>query len=350
MSKPTVVVGMSGGVDSSVCAFLLKEQGYHVIGLFMKNWEDEGEHCSATEDYEDVARVCDQLNIPHFSVNFTKEYYDLVFTQFLDELKQGLTPNPDILCNREIKFNHFLKKARELGGDYLATGHYARHDQGMLYKGQDASKDQSYFLYTLKSSILDQVLFPLGALEKKEVRALAKKAGLSTAEKKDSTGICFIGKRKFGPFLSAHLPYQPGEMNTLKGKSMGTHCGLAYYTIGQRKGLGIGGEGDAWFVIGKDVKNNILLVEQGDDHPALYTQTVHADQLTWVNDQEPSLPLQCSAKVRYRQTDQPCTITAIENGIATVKFDQKQRAVTPSQAIVFYQGTCCLGGARIIPS
>ena len=344
----TVIVGMSGGVDSSVSAFLLKQQGYKVIGLFMKNWEEtdaEG-RCCASREYEDVARVCDQLEIPHYSVNFVEEYREAVFSHFLEELKAGLTPNPDILCNREIKFNAFLKKAFEIGGDFLATGHYCRlDDQKRLLKGSDPAKDQSYFLYAVKREALQRVLFPVGHLNKQEVRAIAKREGLATAEKKDSTGICFIGERRFTPFLKNYLGIKPGKIQTGDGTVVGEHEGLAYHTIGQRRGIGLGGEGEPWFVVGKDLERNILLVERGTDHPALFSSSIRADQLTWM--EEPTLPKRCSAKIRYRQQDQTCTIVSIENGMAAVIFDQPQRAATPGQSIVFYEGDLCLGGGVI---
>jgi tRNA-specific 2-thiouridylase len=344
----TVVVGMSGGVDSSVSALLLKRQGYRVIGLFMKNWEeaDERGQCKASLEYEDVVKVCDQLDIPHYSVNFVEEYRENVFREFLEDLRAGLTPNPDVLCNREIKFKVFLQKAFELGADYLATGHYCRtNEHGHLLKGLDPDKDQSYFLHAVKQEALKSVLFPVGHLPKKEVRAIAQEAGLATSAKKDSTGICFIGKRDFKPFLAQYLHYHPGEFRTLDGKTVGRHDGSAFYTIGQRRGLGLGGEGDAWFVLKKDHPNNIVIVERGADHPALYTSHLRASKLTWV-EKPPSTPVACSAKIRYRQADQPCTLT-IENDLALVTFDQPQRAVTPGQSVVFYQNDLCLGGGVI---
>ncbi|MFI5334105.1 MAG: tRNA 2-thiouridine(34) synthase MnmA [Chlamydiales bacterium] len=341
-----IVVGMSGGVDSAVSALLLKEQGHEVIGLFMKNWEEEEGACHALEDYEDVVKVCEHLKIPYYSVSFAKEYWENVFAHFLDELKRGFTPNPDILCNREIKFKLLLEKALALGADSLATGHYARTDGTKLLKGVDPQKDQSYFLYTLQKEILPSVIFPVGGMEKTEVRARAKKTGLPNADKKDSTGICFIGKRDFKTFLNRYLPYQKGEFRTLDGKLVGEHDGIAYYTIGQRKGLGIGGPGDAWFVIKKDVEKNIVFIEQGEDHPALYTTELVATDASWVG-APPHTPFRCTAKVRYRQPDQTCTITSIESGKLHVVFDAPQRAVTPRQSIVFYDDGICLGGAMI---
>jgi len=341
-----IVVGMSGGVDSAVSALLLKEQGHEVIGLFMKNWEEEEGACHALEDYEDVVKVCQHLKIPYYSVSFAKEYWENVFSHFLEELKLGFTPNPDILCNREIKFKLLREKALALGAEALATGHYCRTDGMLLLKGSDPQKDQSYFLYTLQQEILPTVRFPVGNMEKKTVRALAKKAGLPNAEKKDSTGICFIGKRDFKPFLNRYLPYQKGEFRTLDGTTVGEHDGIAYYTIGQRKGLGIGGPGDAWFVVKKDVAKNIVFIEQGEDHPALYTRELIATEPSWVGT-PPAAPFRCKAKVRYRQPDQECTITQIDKERLHVLFDAPQRAVTPRQSIVFYDGDVCLGGALI---
>lgn len=352
-SQKTVVVGMSGGVDSSVAALLLKKQGLRVIGLFMKNWEEHDENgvCRSANDYEDVRRVCEHLSIPYYTVNFVEEYRNQVFSQFIADFKRGLTPNPDILCNREIKFKVFLDKALELGADYLATGHYCQNQlidhAPCLVKGADQQKDQSYFLYTLKQAILEKVLFPVGALEKHEVRTIARQHHLATAEKKDSTGICFIGERHFRTFLSQFVAMQPGNFTTLQGKMVGKHEGAAYYTLGQRKGLGIGGAGEAWFVVGKKMEQNVVLVEQGADHPALYCDELFAIDLTWVSDTPPSLPFACQSKVRYRQADQPCTIQAIEDGKAWVTFSQPQRAVTPGQSIVFYDGIVCLGGGVI---
>lgn len=351
MDQKTVVVGMSGGVDSSVSALLLKQQGFRVIGMFMKNWEEKDENglCRSSQDYADVVKVCEQLDIPYYSVNFVKEYQEHVFSHFLDELKSGYTPNPDILCNREIKFKAFLEKALSLGADFLATGHYCRIGPSMeLLKGLDPNKDQSYFLYTLRSSILQKVLFPIGHLPKSQVRQLAKEHKLATSEKKDSTGICFIGKRDFKEFTGRYLGYQPGNFETLDGKVVGKHDGIAFYTIGQRKGMGIGGPGDAWFVVGKDIARNAVIIEQGQDHPALYRSELIATDLSWVAEVPPSpLPYLCAAKVRYRQPEQPCIIEKIEDGKAFVRFLAPQRAVTPRQSIVFYQGDLCLGGGMI---
>lgn len=345
-----VVVGMSGGVDSSVSALLLKEQGYDVIGLFMKNWEDLDGSCTASQDYDDVIRVCDRIGIPYYTVNFVQEYRDLVFSQFLEELKLGYTPNPDILCNREIKFKLFFNKAMELGADYLATGHYAQTQGGQLLRSIDQEKDQTYFLYTLKHEILHKVVFPIGHLKKDKLRSIAHEFGLSTAAKKDSTGICFIGERNFKEFVGQYLPYQEGNFETLSGKVIGKHQGVAFYTIGQRKGLKIGGPGDAWFVVGKDMQRNVVLLEQGDDHPALYRSTLIATEASWVSGIAPQAGLRCTAKIRYRQPDQDCCIERIENDQLFVSFTEPQRAITPRQSIVFYNGPVCLGGAIIEPN
>jgi tRNA-specific 2-thiouridylase len=338
---------MSGGVDSSVSAALLQEQGHRVIGLFMKNWEEEGP-CPSAREYEDVARTCDLLQIPHYSVNFVQEYKDRVFASFIKDLKAGLTPNPDILCNREIKFDVFLAKAMALGADFLATGHYCRLDaEQRLLKGFDPNKDQSYFLHAVKQEAFRKVLFPVGHLLKTEVRALARKCNLPTSEKKDSTGICFIGKRDFKPFVSQYLGYQPGDFQTLSGEVVGRHDGAAFYTIGQRRGMGLGGEGDAWYVVGKDFARNVVFVERGADHPALFAPSLIASQLTWVAEPPTDLPYRCTAKIRYRQSDQPCTLQWMDGCQLKVLFDTPQRAVTPGQSVVFYAGDLCLGGGVI---
>jgi len=342
----TVVVGMSGGVDSSVTAYLLKKQGYRVIGLFMKNWEEDGT-CPASVDYDDVVHICTKLDIPYYTVNFIREYQELVFSEFLSDLKKGITPNPDILCNREIKFNVFWEKAKELGADYLATGHYCRTKDGKLFKGLDPNKDQSYFLGAVKKGALENVLFPIGEMEKSEVRAIAKELGLSVHNKKDSTGICFIGKRDFKSFTSTYLGYSPGNFENTQGEMIGKHDGAAFYTIGQRKGLGIGGPGDAWFVVDKDLKRNVVLIEQGKDHPALYKKELYAIDLSWITE-APPIPYSCTAKVRYRQEDQPCTIESIRDGKAHVVFNAPGRAITPGQAIVFYNQDECLGSGKIL--
>lgn len=345
MSKQKVIIGMSGGVDSSVAALLLKKEGYEVIGLFMKNWEDDG-ICPAATDVEDVAEVCEKIGISYYTVNFVKEYREHVFSEFLKESLAGRTPNPDILCNREIKFKAFYEKAKELGADFLATGHYCQTDNGRLLRGADPNKDQSYFLSAVKGSVLKSVLFPIGHLPKTEVRKIASDAGLAVAKKKDSTGICFIGKRDFKEFLSAHLKAKPGYFKTFSGKVMGRHDGLPYYTIGQRRGLGIGGPGDAWFVVEKDLNNNIVIVEQGENHPALFSKEVIAEQVSWIFE-EPQFPLTCTAKVRYRQQDQPCHVHLLENGEISVVFTNPMRACTPGQSVVFYLDDICLGGGII---
>lgn len=361
--RKTIVVGMSGGVDSSVVALLLKNAGHHVIGLFMKNWEelDENGICQSSKDFSDVARVCDKLGIPYYSVDFTKEYQSQVFSHFIEEYRQGFTPNPDILCNREIKFKVFFDKAMDLGADYLATGHYCQRDfangEWSLLKGVDPGKDQSYFLYTIKKEILEKVLFPIGHLYKKEVRALAQAYGLATKDKKDSTGICFIGERNFKKFLGQYIVFTPGPFLNLSGEVVGEHTGAAYYTIGQRKGLGLGGPGAPWFVVGKDIAKNVVFVERGENHPALFSKSLVATDISLVSDNKLpitlsslpfKLPFACKAKIRYRQIDQDCILTHLsDNGELTVEFLTPQRAITPRQSIVFYFGDICLGGAII---
>jgi tRNA-specific 2-thiouridylase len=349
----TIAVGMSGGVDSSVSAYLLKQAGFKVFGLFMKNWEeaDAKGQCNASKDQEDAAKVCDVLNIPFYTVNFTEEYYQEVFQDLLKGLKEGLTPNPDILCNKEIKFKVFLKKALALGADYLATGHYCQKiNEGNTYylnKGADSNKDQTYFVYTLTQKELRHVLFPIGHLDKSQVRMLAKQALLPTFAKKDSTGICFIGKRNFKDFISQYIPSKKGPILTTDGNLVGEHYGAIYYTLGQRKGLGVGGEGEAWFVVDKDIKNNTLYVAQGQDHPRLYKTYLKASMLSFVDKTPETFPYVCSAKIRYRQEDQSCTIEKIENDTMYVSFELPQRAVTTGQSIVFYNGKRCLGGGII---
>ena len=355
-SASKVIVGMSGGVDSSVAALLLREQGYRVEGLFMKNWEeDDGtEYCTAKEDFADARAVADSLGITLHGANFAAEYWDNVFEHFLAEYRAGRTPNPDILCNREIKFKAFLEYARQLGADFIATGHYARRGEsqgkGTLLKGLDDNKDQSYFLHAVGHTELEQTLFPVGAIPKPEVRDIARRHQLVTAKKKDSTGICFIGERRFRDFLQQYLPAQPGEIHSLEGEYLGQHSGLMYHTIGQRQGLGIGGlanHGDEpWYVVDKDLQHNVLLVAQGNEHPALFKSTLYTGELMWIAGEAPALPLSCSAKVRYRQADQACTIFPAARG-CRVEFEQPQRAVTPGQSVVFYRGDCCLGGGVI---
>ena len=353
-----VIVGMSGGVDSSVTALLLKEQGYDVIGIFMKNWDDTDEfgHCTAEDDAEDVRRVCEQLDIPYYTVNFEKEYFDKVFSYFLDEYKSGRTPNPDVMCNREIKFGEFLNKALDLGADYVATGHYARliQEDGKytLLRGVDNNKDQTYFLNALSQEQLSRAMFPIGHLPKPEVRRLAEQAGLYTAKKKDSTGVCFIGERNFKEFLSGYLPAKSGDMVDIEsGEVKGRHDGLMYYTLGQRQGLGIGGSGNGqpWFVADKDLEKNILYVVQGDQHPSLYSTGLIATDVNWIagSDQTPKDSFHCTAKFRYRQPDQGVTLTWREDGTVHVAFDEQQKAITPGQAVVFYDGDVCLGGGTI---
>ncbi len=358
MNKPKqIIVGMSGGVDSSVTALLLKEQGHHVTGVFMKNWEEEDAmgFCPASIDMADAQSVCDQLQIELHRINFAEEYWERVFSHFLQEYRAGRTPNPDILCNKEIKFKAFLNYAKQRGADYIATGHYARTyhegEQFQLLKGLDPSKDQSYFLYLLDQAQLSQSLFPIGDLSKKTVRQIAHKAGFKNHEKKDSTGICFIGERKFKTFLSEYLPAQPGDIVTLEGKVIGKHDGLIFHTIGQRQGLKIGGLKNAaeapWYVAAKNLAANTLIVAQGHDHPSLYKKTLIASQVHWINKPPKAFPYALHAKTRYRQTDQACIIHLIDENQYRVEFTEPQRAVTPGQSVVFYEGDVCLGGGII---
>lgn len=341
---------MSGGVDSSVSALLLKEAGYDLFAVFMKNWEesDENGKCNASKDFEDVVKTCEILKIPYYSVNFVQEYQDEVFAHFLKEYEAGYTPNPDILCNREIKFKHLFAKVKHLGADFLATGHYCQTDNNNnLLKGKDPQKDQSYFLYTLKKEILRNVLFPIGHMLKKEVKQIAKEHNFPAAEKKESMGICFIGKRDFKPFLGNYLGFKEGNIENLDGKVIGKHSGCAYYTIGQRKDLRIGGKGEAWFVAKKDIARNVIVAVQGSQNPALFEKNLIATDLSFIAAEPPKLPLRCSAKIRYRQKDQVCTLIEIKDGKAFVEFDLPQRAVTPRQSIVFYDQDVCLGGGMI---
>ena len=353
MTKRCVVVGMSGGVDSAVAALLLKQQGYDVIGLFMKNWEDDDddEYCSTRQDLIDAVSVADTIGIPIEAVNFSKEYKDRVFNYFLREYEAGRTPNPDILCNSEIKFKAFLEHAIGLGADTIATGHYAQvyeiNGSYQLLKATDDSKDQSYFLHRLNQAQLSKTMFPLGTLLKSQVRDIARQHKLSNHAKKDSTGICFIGERPFREFLSRYLPTHPGEMRTPDGRVVGEHLGLSFYTIGQRQGLGIGGQGDAWFVAGKDMANNRLVVVQGHDHPALLTLHLNAIELHWISGPAPDITRSYAAKTRYRQTDAACRISSISDSNGSFEFSAAQWAVTPGQSVVVYDGEVCLGGGII---
>jgi tRNA-specific 2-thiouridylase len=352
-----IVVGLSGGVDSAVTAWLLKQQGHEVVGVFMKNWEadDLEEDCPIRQDFQDVLAIADVLGIEVELVNFSKEYQDRVFTYFLAEYRAGRTPNPDVLCNAEIKFKAFLDYAMDLGADHIATGHYARLEgetpQRRLLKALDGNKDQSYFLYRLNQTQIAKALFPLGGLPKPQVRELARLAGLPVAEKKDSTGICFIGERPFREFLQRYMPIQPGDMVTPEGKVMGRHQGLMFHTLGQRKGLGIGGikgaeDGVPWFVAGKNLEANQLVVVQGHDHPLLLSLTLAAADLSWVGE-PPRAGGRYSAKTRYRQQDAACTVEVIEGNRLVLRFDEDQWAVTPGQSVVVYEGENCLGGGVI---
>ena len=350
-----IVVGISGGVDSSVAAYLLKQQGHEVIGLFMVNWEEQDGTCTAEDDFEDVKRVCSKIGIPYFSVNYAKEYYERVFTYFLDEYKLGRTPNPDVLCNREVKFGPFLEQAKKLGADMIATGHYAKkiEKDGKFYlaKADDLNKDQSYFLNQLNQDQLASVIFPLENIDKPKVREIAKELELSTADKKDSTGICFIGERNFKKFLQGFLPAQKGKILDLDGNEVGQHDGLMYYTLGQRRGLNIGGRaggnGQRWFVVKKDLENNILYVTQGEDD-VLYSDGLYANGMNWI----PTIPekkeFDCFAKFRYRQPDQKVHVTVLNDKEIKVDFYERQRAITPGQFVVLYdEEGLCLGGGSI---
>lgn len=352
-----VVIGMSGGVDSSVAAIILKQQGYEVIGLFMRNWDSsinndilgnptlQNEICPQEQDYNDALAVCQKLEIPLHRVDFVKEYWDYVFTYFLDELKKGRTPNPDIMCNKYIKFDMFAKKAQELGADYIATGHYARIKDGQLLRGVDSNKDQTYFLSQLSKEQLENVLFPIGDLEKPEVRKIAEEYDLITAKKKDSTGICFIGERNFKNFLKNYLPNIPGQIiNIENNEIVGGHIGLMYYTIGQRRGLDLGGNDDRFFAVGKDLTKNILYVAQGEENPYLYSDSCIVEMVNWNSEERPT---KCTAKFRYRQADNDVSIKYLENGELLVSYPQTVKAVTPGQACVFYDGNVCLGGGII---
>lgn len=357
MHNKRIVVGLSGGVDSSVSAWLLKQQGYDVIGLFMKNWEDDDndEYCSTRQDFIDAAAAADVIGIEFEAVNFAAEYKDRVFADFLREYSAGRTPNPDVLCNAEIKFKAFLDHAMKLGAKEIATGHYARvRDVGgrfELLKGLDAGKDQSYFLHRLNQAQLSKAVFPVGHLQKAEVRRLAREAGLPNHAKKDSTGICFIGERPFREFLQRYLPRKPGDMVTPEGKRLGTHEGLMYYTLGQRQGLGIGGtkngDGEPWFVAEKDMANNTLVVVQGHDHPRLLKPTLSTIDASWIAGTPPAPDVAYGAKTRYRQADASCRLTNTEAQSFSLHFDEPQWAVTPGQSAVVYDGEVCLGGGII---
>jgi tRNA (5-methylaminomethyl-2-thiouridylate)-methyltransferase len=360
MKNKKVVLGMSGGVDSSVAAILLKEQGYDVIGVFMKNWEEKDDNgvCLSEEDYKDVIAVAEQLEIPYYSVNFVKEYWDKVFTYFLNEYKRGRTPNPDVMCNKEIKFRAFLDYAMKIGADYVATGHYARiiHEEkdgnikSVMLRGVDDNKDQTYFLCQLNQEQLEKVLFPLGNYTKPQIREIAEKYNLKTAKKKDSTGICFIGERNFNEFLSKYLPAKKGNIVNTEGKILGRHNGLMYYTIGQRKGIGIGntkeGTGEPWFVVDKDLEKNELVITQGDNS-VLYSTGLIATDFNFINKDEITFPLNCTVKYRYRQDDSKAVINKLNENEYEVIFDKPQKAVTLGQIVVAYNGEKCLGGGVI---
>ncbi len=357
MKSQKVIVGLSGGVDSAVAAALLLEQGYQVEALFMKNWDedDEQDYCPAEQDLADARAVAERLGIKLHTVSFSAEYWDRVFKYFLAEYRAGRTPNPDILCNQEIKFRAFPEYALGLGADWIATGHYARiegpPDQRRLLKGRDENKDQSYFLYRLNQNALSHSLFPLGDLLKPDVRCMAEDSGFANFNKKDSTGICFIGERRFSEFLGRYLPAQPGEIVSTEGESLGEHQGLMFHTIGQRQGLGIGGlrdsSGEPWYVVAKNMDTRQLVVAQGKDHPALFKPALEAKDLHWISGHAPAVPLHCHARIRYRQSDQACEITALRDDWMQIHFGEPQRAVTPGQAIVIYDGDLCLGGGTI---
>ncbi|WP_455379781.1 tRNA 2-thiouridine(34) synthase MnmA [Acidihalobacter prosperus] len=354
MKRQHIIVGLSGGVDSAVAALRLIEQGHRVEGLFMKNWEDDDDegYCAAAEDLKEAKGVAETLEIPLHKVNFAREYWDRVFSYFLDEYRQGRTPNPDVLCNKEIKFKAFLDYARSLGADAIATGHYARIDrQGNLYRGRDPNKDQSYFLHALTRQQLHASRFPLGESVKSDIRQIAKAAGLPNYQRKDSTGICFIGERKFRDFLARYIPAQPGPIIDTRGDQVGTHQGLMYYTLGQRQGLGIGGASGhgelPWYVIEKRLATNELVIAQGHDHPSLQSGALWSTAIQWVAGDAPARAFTCTAKTRYRQPDQNCKVTLSDNHSAHVGFERPQRAITPGQYVVFYQGDVCLGGGVI---
>nr|MDD6336627.1 tRNA 2-thiouridine(34) synthase MnmA [bacterium] len=351
-----VVVGLSGGVDSAVAAWLLKEQGYDVIGVFMRNWEETAPdgRCTADQDFADVRAVCECIGIPYYGVNFSKQYKERVFASFLEELQKGRTPNPDVLCNTQIKFAAFLDFAMQAGAEKLATGHFARLRQGadggyQLLCGVDPGKDQTYFLHGLGQKELSRAMFPVGGMTKAQVRQKAREIGLPVAEKKDSTGICFIGERHFKQFLQQYLPTQPGDIISTTGEVVGRHDGLAFYTLGQRRGLGIGGRGDGrrWFVVQKDLAGNRLIVHQGEDAPQLYATALASEKLHFIAGQAPAEQFDCRARIRHRQAFQDCRVTMLPDGSARVDFAQRQRAITPGQSVVLYQGDVCLGGGII---
>jgi tRNA-specific 2-thiouridylase len=357
LSGTRVVLGLSGGVDSAVAAILLRQQGADVHALHMTNWEDDDGYCTAAADLQDARRICDQLGIPLHHVNFAREYRDQVFAYFLEEYRAGRTPNPDVLCNREIKFGVFLDYARRLGGDRIATGHYARTElvngRTFLLKGLDRDKDQSYFLHAVSEPALADSIFPLGNLTKPQIREIARDHVLDVHDKKDSTGICFIGERPFREFLSSYLPASPGLMKTPEGDIVGEHQGLMYYTLGQRQGLGIGGRADSnaepWYVVGKTLEDNTLIVAQGE-HPLRFCEGIRTGQASWINGDPGGLSsggMRCKVKLRYRQPDQACTVTLLADGCLDVEFDESQRDVAPGQFAVFYEGDRCLGGAAI---
>jgi len=353
-----VIVALSGGVDSAVAALLLRDQGYAVQCIHMSNWEDDG-YCEGAREFQDARMLCKQLGLPLHRVNFSEQYRRRVFDEFLEEHRRGRTPNPDVICNREIKFGLLRRYARRLGGRWLATGHYARlhrtDTRVHLLKGCDENKDQSYFLHAVAEADLADVMFPLGEMHKREVRSVAQAAGLLVADKKDSTGICFIGERPFAEFLGQYLPDEPGEIKDLQGRTLGTHRGIAFYTLGQRHGLGVGGQATRaqapWYVAHKDPRRNELIVVQGNDHPRLYQNWLRADRISWINappaDWAKGVPLSCRAKTRYRQPDQKCTVTRQAKDALEINFDSAQRAITPGQSVVLYQGDRCLGGATI---
>ena len=355
--KASIVVGVSGGVDSSVAALLLRDQGFEVTGLFMQNWADDGSgDCRAEDDRRDAVAVCGKLGLPIRFRDFSREYWDGVFQHFLSEYAAGRTPNPDVLCNREIKFKHFLDAAHELGAEAIATGHYARVDcvdgRYRLLRAKDRGKDQSYFLHQLGQAQLAATRFPLGELQKDEVRRIAAEHGLATAAKKDSTGICFIGERDFREFLSRYLPAKPGEIRTPDGQRVGEHPGVFYFTLGQREGLNIGGVRGRpqapWFVVGKDIERNVLFVDQGHDSQWLQSTILRSEPAHWIAGRAPAEHFRCTAQTRYRQPDEGCEVDVLDDGSLSVRFDRPQRAVTPGQSLVLYDGDACLGGAVIL--